>query len=58
MYNATQIYVSRHSNSINIIYNIMHSQISALKEEKEVYISSYGIEFKNMLSFGVGVCIC
>ena len=58
MYNSTQIYVSRCSNSINLIYTIMHSQISALKEEKEVCMSFYGIEFKNMLSFGGGVCMC
>lgn len=58
MYDATRIYVSRHSNSIHKIYCIMHSQISELKEEKEVCMGFYGIEFKKMLSFGVGVCIC
>lgn len=59
MYNATRIYVSRHSNTINKIYCIMYnSQISELKEEKEVCMGFYGIEFKKMLSFGVGVCIC
>ena len=36
MYDATGINVLRHSDSINIMYSIMHSQISALKEEREV----------------------